>query len=404
MWLNIKIYVFISTSILNLRIFSENISNNNKKIQNICFVIDQYGQKTTNGCISFVKEWSKEFIKRGYNITVLCGNGISEYGEKIFETGIQESGLVSKAAKKQGFSFAKVNKEVVEKALKNIDIVHFITPFELSTYVKDYCDKNNIKTTVTFATLPHNVGEASGLICTSLITSITNKKWKKFYDKFENCNSISKVVDDYLVKKKYKCKCKMFYHGVNNNFIKKDNVTKPEKYKDKFIIITIGRLSNEKRQDLVIKAIVKSKFKDKIKLIIAGNGPNRKKYEKLVKKYNIDCEFNFYSRDELINVLNYCDLYCHCADVEAMGMSALEAICCGVVPIINDAKYSGTKEFALSDKNLFKFNDYKDLTKKIDYFLENPDDLKKCSEEYIRISDKYRISKTVDNMIDLFNL
>ena len=374
-----------------------------KNIKNICFVIDQYG-RTTNGCISFVKEWSKELTKRGYNISIICGDGIAEYGEKIFKTGTKESGIINKVAKTQGFAFAKVNKNIIEKALENIDVVHFITPFELSNYVKDYCDKKNIKTTVTYATLPHNVSHASGLSCKNIVTSKTNSIWKTFYNKFKHCNTISKVVDDYLRKNNYTSRLHMFYIGVNDNFQKKYNVQKPNKYKDKIIIISIGRLSNEKRQDLIIKAIGNSKYKNKIKLILAGTGPNINKYKNLVKKFNVDCEFKFYTREELINVLNYCDLYIHGADIEAMGMSAIEAICCGVVPVINNAKLSGTKEFAISEKNLFKYNDYNDLTQKIEYFIENPIELKQCREEYIKESSKYRISTSVDNLLKMMEL
>ena len=87
-----------------------------------------------------------------------------------------------------------------------------------------------------------------------------------------------------------------------------------------------------------------------------------------------------------------------------MGMSAIEAICCGVVPVINNAKLSGTKEFAISEKNLFKYNDYNDLTQKIEYFIENPIELKQCREEYIKESSKYRISTSVDNLLKMMEL
>ena len=194
----------------------------------------------------------------------------------------------------------------------------------------------------------------------------------------------------------------MFYNGVSYDFQKK-NITKPNKYADKFVIITVGRLSNEKKQDLIIKAVNNSKYKNKIKLIIAGSGPNKKKLEKLAKKYKIDCEFNFYNRQELINILNISDIYIHAADIEAMGMSCIEAICCGLTPIINNSELSGTTEFALSEKNLFKFNDYKDLTKKIEYFIENKNELEQCNKEYMNISHEYRIDKTVDNLLKMMN-
>ena len=396
----IKIITTLLTTIISIKAIDA-ISNIKHGIKNICFVVDQYG-KTTNGCISFTKEWTKELIKRGYNISIICGNGISEYGEKVFEMGSKKRGIINREAKKQGMAFAEINKSKVKEALENIDVVHFITQFDLSKYVKDYCDKNSITTTVTFPTLPHNVAYARKVPCKSIITSITNRIWKKFYDKFKHCNSTSKLVDKYLKEKQYKSTLHMFYNGISYDFQKK-NIVKPNEYAGKFVIITVGRLSNEKKQDLIIKAVNNSKYKNKIKLIIAGNGPNEKTLRKLAKKYKIDCEFNFYNREELINVLNICDVYIHAADIEAMGMSCIEAICCGVTPIINNSELSGATEFALSDKNLFKYNDYKDLTKKIDYFIENKDELESYSKEYISISSEYRIDKTVDNLLEMMN-
>lgn len=46
----------------------------------------------------------------------------------------------------------------------------------------------------------------------------------------------------------------------------------------------IGRLSNEKRQDLIFEAISKSKYSDKIQLVLAGKGPKYNKYKKLGEK------------------------------------------------------------------------------------------------------------------------
>ena len=79
-------------------------------------------------------------------------------------------------------------------------------------------------------------------------------------------------------------------------------------------------------------------------------------------------------------------------------------ICGYVDAILNNAKLSGTKEFAISEKNLFKYNDYNDLTQKIEYFIENPIELKQCREEYIKESSKYRISTSVDNLLKMMEL
>lgn len=47
---------------------------------------------------------------------------------------------------------------------------------------------------------------------------------------------------------------------------------KSDKLKDKFIVLMIGRLSNEKRQDVLIDAIAKSRYESRIQLVLAGQG------------------------------------------------------------------------------------------------------------------------------------
>ena len=80
-----------------------------------------------------------------------------------------------------------------------------------------------------------------------------------------------------------------------------------------------GRYSNEKRQDLLIKAVEHSKYRDKIQIILAGNGPTEKTLRKLGKTLPNPPIMCFLSKDELIEVINFCDLYVHCSDIEIEG-------------------------------------------------------------------------------------
>ena len=91
----------------------------------------------------------------------------------------------------------------------------------------------------------------------------------------------------------------------------------------------------------------------------------------------------FYSKEELCDVINYSDLYCHPSEVEIEGIACLEAVSTGLVPVISDSKRSATKYLAIDDKNLFKCNDSVDLAKKIDYWFENKDIKDLYKETYI---------------------
>jgi hypothetical protein len=57
---------------------------------------------------------------------------------------------------------------------------------------------------------------------------------------------------------------------------------------------------------------------------------------------------------ELVKMINMSDLYVHTSEVEIEAISCLEALSCGIVPVINDSSKSATRTFALSEKNLFQ--------------------------------------------------
>jgi len=72
-------------------------------------------------------------------------------------------------------------------------------------------------------------------------------------------------------------------NGIDGDFVYRKAEKSPE-LADKFVILNIGRFSNEKRQDILIEAAARSKYADRIQLVFAGQGPNQKKYEQLAEK------------------------------------------------------------------------------------------------------------------------
>ena len=182
-------------------------------------------------------------------------------------------------------------------------------------------------------------------------------------------------------------------------------VSKPEEYKDKFVVCMVGRLADEKRQDLIIKAIAKSKYNENIQLILCGLGPNDEIYKRLAKRCKLanPLKIKFCTPSELRDILNYIDIYVHCSDYEIEGISAIEAITCGAVPIISDHPLCATKEFALDKEHcLFKHGSVKDLTNKVEYFYEHPEEINRLSSMYLESSKKYSMDASVDALEQMF--
>ena len=177
---------------------------------------------------------------------------------------------------------------------------------------------------------------------------------------------------------------------------------KSEEFKDKYCIIYMGRFSEEKRHEVLIDAVNKSKYRDKIQLIFTGKGPLQNKLQKLGQKLPNPLKIWFLTPEEQVKTLNYCDLYVHASDVELESIACTEAISCGLVPIISDSKTSATNTFALTPNNLFKSGDSTDLAEKIDFMIENPKVKEKLKKEYHEYAKQFQIEHCIDKMEEMF--
>ena len=165
----------------------------------------------------------------------------------------------------------------------------------------------------------------------------------------------------------------------------------------------IGRLSIEKRQDVLIKAVAESRYRNKILLMLAGQGPCRERLLRLAKKKKIDMVIDFYEKKDLLDLIAISDLYVHAADMEIEAMSCMEAFAAGLVPVISNSSKSATPQFALDERSLFRAGDSSDLAKKIDYWIEHEDEKKKMEYEYSSAARKYSLDDCVRQAEEMFS-
>jgi len=95
-------------------------------------------------------------------------------------------------------------------------------------------------------------------------------------------------------------------------------------------------------------------------------------------------------------------LYIHCARVEVEGLSCIEAIREGLVPIISEGPMIATSQFALDDRSLYPMRDAKVLAQKIDWWIEHPEERIKMGQEYADSVNKYEIHKSIASLIEMY--
>ena len=373
----------------------------------ILFVLECANQPT-NGTTATCIRFAKELEKKGHQVTIIgCDNIIGEKYPRYFGLPKYHFPFADKAIVKDGFLLVKILYKTIYEAMEGQDIVHTFLPFKLSNVCRLIAQERGIAVTTAFHIVPQNCTAAIHLGWSKLINGTVLYFFKKYlYNQVKYVHCPSPMAAEILKRHQAKyCEPRVISNGVIPFFHKLDNVQKPEKFKDKFIVCMSGRLADEKRQDLIIKAVAKSKYNKNIQVILCGQGPNHDIYLRLAKRRKLanPVEIKFCSHDELRETMNYIDLYIHASDYEIEGISCMEAITCGAVPLISDHPVCATKDFAIDKEHcLFKHGNAKDLMKKIEWFYEHPEELAKLREIYHEDSKKYELSYQVDALEQMF--
>lgn len=120
--------------------------------------------------------------------------------------------------------------------------------------------------------------------------------YKKLYEKYNQIFVVSEQGKNRLIENipEIKEKTDVFLNIISKDLIKgmaKDDIEFDNDYKG-IKIVTVGRLSKEKGQDLAIKSlkILKEDGYD-VRWYCVGDGNNRLDYEKLIKKYDLEYDF-----------------------------------------------------------------------------------------------------------------
>lgn len=366
----------------------------------ILIVIDQF-DNSNNGTTISARRFAKGLQDAGNEVFVVStGNKKDEYKFNVKELPLLPG--ISHIVKSQGMSFAIPNTEILEKAISSVDIVHFYMPFWLSKSGLKICEKLKIPHTAAFHVQPENITYTIGLGTNTKVNDMIYTHYRdSFFNKFTHIHCPSEFIANELKKHGYTAKLHVISNGVDNDFKYYSKEKLPE-FKDKIVIAMIGRYSNEKRQDVLIEAIAKSKYSNKIQLVLAGKGPNRTKYQKLGAALPNPPIMNFYNKEDLIKLLKSTDLYVHSADAEIEAISCIEAFACGNVPIIANSPNSATKQFALTDESLFEAGNSDDLALKIDFWLDNENYRKEMELKYAQSAEKYRLENSIKKMEEMF--
>lgn len=364
----------------------------------IVLVMDQFDD-ANNGTTIAARRLAENLQAHGHTITSLaCG----EQGEGLLRAKHHKVFLFERLIRAQGMYFAKPDPLLYYEAFRDADVAHFFIPFRFCRQGERYARQMRLPCVSSFHAQPENITSSLFLEWFSGLNDwLYRHFYRTFYNRFSFIHCPSHFIASQLDAHGYDAEIRVVSNGVDRAFTRGE-VERPEELRGRIVILMVGRLSREKRQDLIIRAAARSKYADRIQLIFAGQGPRELQYRRLGRQLPLPPIFQFFSQEELLKTIRMSDLYIHASDAEIEGISCLEAMACGLVPVISDAPKSATKQFALHEHSLFKAGDPTDLASKIEFWIDNPEEKARLSRMYEESQDNNRTDQCVARMEQLY--
>ncbi|MEM3625856.1 MAG: glycosyltransferase [Candidatus Micrarchaeaceae archaeon] len=375
----------------------------------IAFYSDTY-LPAMDGVVNSIINFRRELERRGHEVYLFTtGSGSSRPRSRIF---------VFRGVNFRPYPQYKIPifpyQSMIKVASQNFDIIHAQTPFTMGFSALISAKILDIPIIGSFHTMVNDrhIIEAYHPKNKSLRKFTSKYLWKytKFF--YRRCNATiapSNIIKAFLEKQRVRnifvvpngIDLSRFNPHVDGRAVR-DALNIDQ---DKKVILYIGRLSREKRVDILIRAFRElSKKRDDIILVIGGTGPAAPSYKHLANRLGVagNVKFLDYVSERMLpGVYAASDLFATASKFETQSISSIEAMAVGK-PVVG-ANMLALKEIIKNGVNGEKFDpdNYLSCSRKINKVLNN---LRSYKKNAIKTADSFSVEKSADKLLYVYNL
>ena len=368
--------------------------------------------------------------ERGHDVRVLS-SGTTEQAQACnftapeFPLPARHFPLADAIISAQGYAFAKPKRKVIKQAVAWADVVHLEEPFGLQARTAHVAKHAGKPVLATYHIHPENITATIHLDGLWPLNALLLASWRRrIYALAQVVQCPSDSVHQRLQRWGLGDKLVTISNGVGLAPSKPaagakteccapdgrqvetkqtPGETQPEG-EQIYRLLVVGRFSREKDQATILKAMRHSRYAPQIQLVFAGRGPTEKSLRRAASRLVRDGvlkhapSFNFFDAAGLDAQAEQADLYIHAAFIEVEGLSCLEVLRHGVVPVIAHSPLTATSQFALDAHSRFKARDPKALARAIDYWLSDNERRQAEAQKYLNIGAHYDINDCVSRL------
>lgn len=368
--------------------------------------------------------------ERGHDVRVLSSGTVEQsqacnFTAPEFTLPARRFPLADAIISAQGYAFAKPKRKVIKQAVAWADVVHLEEPFGLQARTAHVAKRVGTPVLATYHIHPENITATIHLDGLWPLNALLLASWRRrIYALAQVVQCPSDSVHQRLQRWGLGDKLVTISNGVGLAPSKPAAGTKTEccapdgrqvetkqtpgetqpEGEQIYRLLVVGRFSREKDQATILKAMRHSRYAPQIQLVFAGRGPTEKSLRRAASRLVRDGvlkhapSFNFFDAAGLDAQAEQADLYIHAAFIEVEGLSCLEVLRHGVVPVIAHSPLTATSQFALDAHSRFKARDPKALARSIDYWLSDNDRRQTEAQKYLNIGAHYDINDCVSRL------
>lgn len=305
------------------------------------------------------------------------------------------------AMRATGFRFGVPRKRLLQEAFRNADVVHLHFPFWLSFAALREAKAMGLPIVAASHIQPENIFYQVNWRSPWLMEGLYQFWIKNLFNKVDHVVCPSLLGVQCLTTRGMVTRAHVISNGTPPD-IRRTHAQRPRK--EHFDLLMVGRLAAEKRQDLVLEAVRRSRHRDRIRFTLAGGGPLEAELRASVADMPNVVFLGHVDHHVLENLYNASDLFVHASDIEIEGMVVLEAMTCGLPIVVSNSPLSAASQFALGPAHLFESGSADDLARKIDYFIEHPSELDALRDKHEEASRAYSFDSCVRKLVDVYQL
>ncbi len=328
----------------------------------MAFVTDTYENGISGGVVTGIR--FVEALRRRHDVIVVS-SGQPAPG-KVLIPGFQ---LPLRAMRQNHITFGWPSRKTLERVLAEVDLVHINFPFPLGFRAVRIARRMGVPVAAAFHVQPENVLRNVRIYSRRLEAWLYRVWVRGFFG-----------LADVVVCPSVFAAERLQRHGLTAPVRVVSNGAPPVRgpaptladFARPHVILCVGRLAAEKRQDVIIDAVARCRHRNDIRLIIAGKGPLDAAMRARAKRQGLDVEFGYLSTERLAQLRSEAHLFVHASEVELEGMAILEAMASGLPVLVADAPDSAAPGLVSGPEFLFRPGDPADLARHIDRLFDTP--------------------------------